>query len=170
MVIYVKDGVFRDSRKFLKTQDGRTIFGAQPEDWLAEGWEEYILPEPEESTPEEIKQQILENLEEYYNSEVRGFETSRGVVVLNGSERLELRNQLERAKSRGKEEYLYEGERYSIGFFLDFLDNLEDIEFDNDQVLETHKINIENLGTIEDLENYDYTRDFTARLALVSDI
>ena len=58
--MWIKNGIInRDN--ILHCEDGRTIIGARTDQWLAEGWEEYTIPQ----TPvEEIQQDPIEELQQ----------------------------------------------------------------------------------------------------------
>lgn len=59
--MYIKNGII-NSLPILKCEDGRTIINPKHEQWLAEGWQEFVIPQP---TAEEIERQnVLNEIEE----------------------------------------------------------------------------------------------------------
>lgn len=154
-MLYVKNGVFRDSKQYLETPDG-VIFNATPEQWEAEGWEVYVQPVQPVSeykrTLEEKKLDLLEDSKNFYET-VLDFPFSR-------EERLHYRELVEDLLAEGLVEVpIFESREDSINLqeFLDYLKDLNVLEYTCMQVYRDHRKNIERLATEEDVNNYDYT-------------
>lgn len=153
-MLYIKNGIFRDSKQYLQTSDGKIIYNASPDQWEAEGWKEYI-PESApnyQRTLEEKKLDLLEDAKNFYET-VLDFPFSR-------EERLHYRELVEDLLAEGLVEVpIFESREDSINLqeFLDYLKDLNVLEYTCMQVYRDHKKNIERLATEEDVDNYDYT-------------
>lgn len=156
-MLYIKDGIFRDSKKYLQTSDGRAVFNASPEQWEAEGWEVYV-PKPEpirEKSLEEKKQDLLEDAKNFrraifnvpYSKEERAYYRILAEDLLEqGETKATLFDDTE------QEVDLQE----AVGYFK----ALNIIENQITKVLNLHLNAIEKLETEEDINNYDYTTGY----------
>lgn len=156
-MLYIKDGIFRDSTKYLKTSDGRTIFNASREQWEAEGWKVYV-PEPvpvEEKTLEDKKLDLLED--------ARNFKESVMEIRMSREDRVYLRQLAEDLLAEGIQEAQVFDDRddfIHLPSFLDWLKDLNVLEYTYRTVLQNHLDAIKKLETEEDVDNYDYTTGY----------
>lgn len=156
-MLYIKDGIFRDSKKYLQTSDGRTIFNAHPEDWEAEGWKVYI-PEPQPVYVGTVEEQKLDLLEDAKNFKEAAFD-----VPYSKEERAYYRQVAEDLLEQGEREaFIFEEEDTPV-YLPDFVKYLKDLNIVENQfktVLYEHLSNIKELKTEEDINNYDYTTGY----------
>lgn len=157
-MLYKKNEIIKDSNAVLQTGDGRTIFNATQEQWEAEGWtlcEPEIVPIPE-PTFEEKKQSLIE--------EARNYKDSLGIPY-SREERVALRQITEDLAEAGytSAPILEDSEDYfDLNDFLRYLKSLNVYEIECKRVLEDHIAAIDLLGTEEELENYDFTLNYSA--------
>lgn len=151
-MLYIKDGILRDSSKYLQTEDGRTIFNASPEEWQAEGWVPYV-PEPEpvyEKTIEDLKQELKQDAESYMYSNLE--------MPISREERTHLRllarDLLENGYSEAR---IFQDENIDLLEFIRYLKELNLVEYQCQETLRSHLKTIDRLETEEDIIKYDYT-------------
>lgn len=155
-MLYIKNGIIRDSSKTLQTEDGRTIFNAPQEQWEAEGWvvcEPEIVPEPV-LTFEDKVQALIEEARAYRDSIE---------IPYSREERVALRQMTEDLLEAGYESapILEDREEHiDLTQFTAYLKALNVVEIESRKVLEDHISAIELLSTEEELENYNYTENY----------
>lgn len=163
-MIYVKNGELRDSKKFLKTEDGRTIFNAKPEQWAAEGWVEY-KPQEEAKvlklTPslEDVRERLLEECRQFYENEVLKFKNYDKLEWIPAADRVVYVKVLEDALTF-ESVVTYEGKEYYIPDILTFFKKLNIYEIQAREVRERHLSALNSYASVEDLENHDFTAGY----------
>ena len=173
-MIYVKNGELRDSKKFLKTEDGRTIFNAKPEQWAAEGWVEYNPQEEAKViklTPslEDVQENLISECEAYYDSSVLKF-WFKGQVEqewIPAQDRVTYIKVLEDVLAADPSNSVLFWKNYVLDAkeCLEFLKRLNVYEFNSRNVKENHIRNIRAAKTIEEVEKYDITKDYPTALS-----
>lgn len=157
-MLYIKNGILRDSKKYLQTSDGRTIFSAHPEDWEAEGWKVYV-PELQPVYKRTLEEQKLDLLEDAKNYKEAAFN-----VPYTKEERAYYRQVAEDLLADGEvEAALFDEEPDKIvdlAEFVNYLRDLNIVENKFKKVLANHLAAIEKLETEEELDNYDYTTGY----------
>lgn len=159
-MIYVKDNVFRDSKKFLRTADGRTIFNATPEDWLAEGWVEYV---PEEHSSES-KGKPIEELKEDISNDARNYRNTNFEISTSRENRMYLRLLAEDLIAAGYSSARIFDDRedeVDLKKFIDFCKEANKVEYSWKMTLVKHLENISNLKNEADIKKYDYTTGYS---------
>lgn len=153
-MLYIKNGIFRDSKKFLQCADGRTIFNATPEQWEAEGWKVYI-PEPEP-----VYEKTLEEMKEDLAADARNFMESTLELPISREDRTHLRILAQDLLEEGIEEAkIFEDEdRYvNLKDFIEYTKKLNVVEYQWRETLNEHLHNIKLLETEKEIDRYDYT-------------
>lgn len=157
-MLYVKNGILRDSSKYLQTEDGRTIFNASSAQWQAEGWKPYV-PDPEpvyEKTVEDLRQELKQDAESYMLSNLE--------LPISREERTHLRILAQDLLEAGYIEARIlqdENEKIDLLEFVDYLKALNRTEYFWKETLRGHLANINRLDTEEAVERYDYTTGYT---------
>lgn len=154
-----------------KLSNNKIFTGIPNEEQLAEwGFKEIIYPEPSE---EDLLNQAIENklfeLQQYDASpEVNGFFINGGELWLDSSLRQQLRTSIESYKALGQSEVTkyFNGNKFTftIEQWELMLNNLEVYASEALNVTETHKINIQKLTSIKEVNNYDFTKNYPTKL------
>ena len=168
MVRYIKNGKVVSGYK-LEKADGTIVLNAPEEMWLEEGWQKveqltnidlgYNAP-----SFEELKQDILNECETYY-------ETTVCEVMFNGEllwvpieTRTAYRLLLEDVKASGEETVEFKGVTLPIDQALAALASINAYCYQVSKVYNSHVAAINNLSTIQELEQYDYTANYPDNL------
>lgn len=139
----------------------------QLESW---GFEEYIEPEP---TPEQLLQRAksakIAELEAYDASDaVNSFSVDSKDMWVPADKRAVLRTSIEAYKALGAESItkVWEGQEYTfpITAWDTMLNQVEVYASECFNQTQRHKAAIEALGTVEDVEGYDFTEGYPERL------
>ena len=181
--LYIKDGQIKTrsqivikSQRTIKDKDGNekvvgtNTFNPSEELILANGWEKYETPQ---LTEEEIfqieKRNILTEIQLYDVSiEVNGFYINDIQLWIDRSEREALTRRFNIELNKGKTNTTLW--KNGIQFILDIntaLQMLDELEYyaiqcyDNTQ---HHLVNVSNITTMEELENYDYRSGYPEML------
>lgn len=158
-MLYTKNGVLKDSKTRLDTEDGRSIFNPSPEDWLSEGWKEYV-PQPvvEESleiTLEEERENLLADAENFHNSIQ---------VPISSEERIFLRFLVEDLLEDGQQEQelTFNGRTVFVDLkkFLAYLKKINLVEHQHEINLHQHLHEIKLLESKKQIARYDYTTGY----------
>lgn len=167
---YTKDGVIRQASKIVINKDGFVTTNPTEEMILADGWVEYIKPEP---TPEQLlaraKRDKKAEIEEYdTSSEVDGFYIGETLLWLPLEKRTGLKLRFEAEKASGKTETtLWEnGVQYPLSLetatqMLYALEVYASMCYDNTQA---HLATIDAMTSVEEVENYDHTSGYPEKL------
>lgn len=132
------------------------------------GWVIYVEPEP---TLEYIKQIKLQEIDTYdHSEEVNSFLLNGNPVWLNKADRVGLMNSINIEKMAGKETSTLWFNNVVINIAceqaIQMLAALELYALECYNITATHKFNVGNLKTKEDVENYDYTKDYPQKLEI----
>lgn len=165
-----KEGAVYDGGVLL--HDGQRIFNPTEEDLLAAG---YAPCAPAVSQPsavdvlEEAKSSKLKALDAYDSSEaVNSFTIGGQAMWLTVDERQQLATQISANEAVGRESMTrwFGGQEFTfpISAWKQMLVALEVYAGDAINVTESHKAAINNLNTIEEVDEYDFTAGYPARL------
>lgn len=157
-MLYIKNGILRDSKKYLQTSDGRTIFSAHPEDWEAEGWKVYV-PEPQPVYERTLEEQKLDLLEDAKNYKEAAFN-----VPYTKEERAYYRQVAEDLLEENEQEIaLFDDEPdkiVNLFYAVEYFKTLNVLENQFKKTLAKHLEAIQNLTTEEEVRTYDYTTGY----------
>lgn len=162
---YCKTIVLEQSHNGIKSY--HTILHPTEEQILAAGWEEYIAPLEEQLRI--AKQEKIEQLEQYdASANVNEFTINGSAMWLDHNVRQQLKTSVEAYATAGAEtvtkifnetEYTFTPEQW-----LQMLVLLEIYASDALNNTERHKIAINALTTLEEVEDYDYTTGYPTKL------
>lgn len=161
---FIKDGVINDG-SFLTTVDGTDIFNPSYEDFLDNGWEEYVeenLPAPKVKL-DDAKQEVIIELENYFKSSaVSGFYLDNRLFEIPPvQDRVNFKIHLQVCKEKGIEKnFNVKGTYLTVDQALDILDHLIVYMTEAYRIYLEHIENIKNLSYEVDVRLYDFTRDF----------
>lgn len=161
-MLYIKDGIFRDSKKPLVTLTGITIFNAPQEQWEAEGWKEYIPELEVQSTSREEKS--LEELQEDLIQDAKDYMSSTLEIPISREERTRLRILAEDLLEEGVTQAKILDDRdeyFDLNEFIKYLKKLNVVEYEWKLTLEDHILAIELLETRNEIDRYDYTLNYS---------
>ena len=180
---YIKDGQikFRNQivlhgTRTIKGKDGKEkevktqIINPKEEMLLADGWEEYVIPEPTaEEILERAKRDLRFDIERHDSSpEVNGFYIQGEEIWLDKSTRAGLMLRFQSEQATGKESTIlwYGGHQYELTLALAFqmlysLEVYASACYDNTQ---QHLAAVNALETIEAVESYDYRVGYPEKL------
>ena len=153
-MLYIKNGIYRDSKKFLQCEDGRTIFNASPEQWKAEGWKEYV-PEPEPVYEKTFEEKQLDLIED-----ARNFKMSLADIPYSREERTFYRQLAKDLLEEGLTEAQIFDENdtnYNLEAVVKYFRDLNIFEYECRNILQVHISAIKEIKSDEELDNYDYT-------------
>jgi hypothetical protein len=120
-------------------------------------------------TLESVKQKKLGQLSAYDNSDaVNSFTIGDESMWLTPQQRQQVSMQIQANEDLGREEMTkwFNGKQFTFTLFKwrQMLSSLEVYAGDALNATEMHKANINNLNTIEDIQNYDYTVGYPEKL------
>jgi hypothetical protein len=165
--------VRRTKGQIVIVKDGMQTINPSEEMILADGWEVYTPPTPEPPTEEQLleraKTVMKANIMDYDSSEeVNQFMIGEIPMWLDKVTRtgLMLRFQAEQASGKTETTLWHEGNSFVLNLekAMQLLYGLEVYAsacYDNTQI---HLTNVDNLLTIEDINNYDYTSGYPDKL------
>lgn len=180
---YVKeiDGntVIKTKKEIVIRKDGRVTYNPTEDMVLADGWVEYIIPEPK-PIPEEvlIKQAKLRKIDEINN-----YDSSKDVNICyisksgntipywaNKSERSSLKSAIHDCIAMGRETYRLDLREFGVSVdincekLLQMLSALEVYAIDCYNKTTDHIYAVNNLTTVEEIEEYDYRVGYPEKL------
>lgn len=167
---YIKDGIIKTRNKIVVKKDGRQYINPTEEILFADGWVEYVIPEP---TAEELlqraRQRKVREIERYDSSnEVNQFFVSEIPVWLDKATRagLLLRFQAEKAQGLIFTALWYNGVQFPLSVdnaiaMLYAIELYASACYDNTQ---RHLAAVNALTTIEEIEAYDYKVGYPQQL------
>lgn len=172
---YTKDGVTKYASEIVITKDGMTTTNPTEEMILADGWVEYIEPEPtpapektEEEKLEKAKKDKKHNAKYYGGTPVDGFYIGETRLWLPLEKRTGLKLRFEAEKASGKTETTLwdNGIQYPLNIetaikMLYALEVYASMCYDQTQ---THLAAIDALTTVEEVESYDHTSGYPEKL------
>lgn len=167
---YTKDGVIRQANKIVINKDGFVTTNPTEEMILADGWVEYIKPEP---TPEELLALALRDKRRNIgcydkSSAVNQFYISDTPMWLDKETRTGLKLRFEAEIAMGKTDTTLwaDGVQYPLSLetaiqMLYALEVYASQSYDNTQA---HLAAIDALMTVEEVEAYDHTSGYPEKL------
>lgn len=170
MKLYIKDDIIKARSKIVIVRDGMQTLNPSEEMILADGWVEYVTPEP---TPEELLAEAKKNLRSsisFYDSseDVNGFYMQGKEMWLDKATRagLMLRFQAEQAMGKEITTLWYDNSQYELPLASAFqmlyaLEVYASQCYDNTQ---RHLAHVDALLSIEDVENYNYQDGYPDKL------
>ena len=159
---YIKDNRIKFRSDIIIRKDGKQIINPTHEQILADGWEEYVTPEP---TAEELlaraKANKIREIEAYdKSSAVNSFFYGDVAFWLDRDTRVSVRSTAEIMKEMGKQTMtLWLGDvnvTLAPEQVLQMLAVLEVYALECYNTTAEHKSAVNNLATIEEVEAYDY--------------
>jgi hypothetical protein len=178
---YIKDGKIKTrnqivikGQRTIKDKDGNdkvvttNTYNPTEEVLFADGWVEYVTPVYEPTIEDYRKRKKDEILRYDSSDEVNAFYIQGKKVWLDKATRagLMLRLQSEIAAGREKTTLWYDGKHYELPLSA-AMQMLYAIELYASQcydVTQAHLAAIQELQTIEEIESYDYTQGYPAKL------
>jgi hypothetical protein len=168
--LYKKDGKIKQRKHIVLYYEDRQVFNPSEEELLENGWEKYETPQPtEEELFEREKQNKLNEIQHYDSSrEVNNFYIDEYSVWLDKETRtgLTLRFNSELAAKHETTSLWYNNIKFTLPI-NDAIAMLYAIElyasacYDNTQ---QHIANVNEITTMEELENYDYRSGYPEML------
>lgn len=173
---YIKDGVIRDANKIVITKDGMTTTNPTEEMILADGWVEYVEPEPTpapEKTEEEklalAKRDKKRNITYFdKSSAVNQFYISDTPMWLDKETRTGLKLRFEAEIAMGKTDTTLwaDGVQYPLPLstavsMLYALEVYASMCYDQTQA---HLAAIDDLSTVKEVAAYDHTSGYPEKL------
>lgn len=173
---YIKDGVIRDANKIVITKGGMTTTNPTEEMILADGWVEYVEPEPTpapEKTEEEklaiAKRDKKRNISYYdKSSAVNQFYIADTPMWLDKETRtgLKLRFEAEIAMGKSDTTLWADGVQYPLSLetaiqMLYALEVYASASYDNTQA---HLAAVDAMTSVEEVEAYDHTAGYPEKL------
>jgi hypothetical protein len=168
--LYKKDGKIKQRKHIVLYYEDRQVFNPSEEELLENGWEKYELPQPtEEEIFQREKQNKLTEIQHYdVSNEVNGLYIGDNKLWLDRSERetLARRFNIELNKGKTNATLWKNGIRFTLDIdtAIRMLDELEYYAiqcYDNTQ---EHLVNVNNITSMEELENYDYRTGYPEML------
>lgn len=169
---YTKDNRIKFRSDIIIHKNGKQIINPPEEMILADGWEEYVTPEP---TAEELLAQAkaakIREIEAYDTSAaVNSFFYGNVEFWLDRDTRVSVRSTAEIMKEMGKQTMtLWLGDvnvTLAPEQVLQMLAVLEIYALECYNTTAQHKSAVNNLATIEEVEAYDYTQGYPQKINL----
>lgn len=173
---YIKDGKIKHRNQIIVRKNGKQIINPTEEMILEDGWVEYVLPE---LTDEQKLQRAINNklhdIEWYdssdeVNSCVISYMGQEMSYWANKTERSVLKTAIEDCLKVGRTIYRLDIRDLGISIpincelLLTMLSQLEVYAIDCYNKTTDHIYAVKNLTTIEDIENYDYKKEYPEKL------
>lgn len=167
---YIKNGIICDRDRIIIYKNKKQIIGASDQLLIEDGWKKYQKPEPtQEQLIANAKEELYNNILSYDSSEaVNEFSIHGDNIWLDKVTRSGLMLRLNAEKINGlKNTTLWYGNKsYTIALdtamqILYAIELYASACYDNTQ---KHLANIEDLETLEDIQNYDYTLGYPNKL------
>lgn len=167
---YIKDNKIINEGSPIKVGD-LIIYHPTAKVYADNGWEEYIEPEKEISI-DEVKQNKIIEIDTYdTSSDVNTFFINSEPMWLNKTDRMGLVNSTNMLKESGEETCTLwgNGTNHTIPCdnLLDMLRKLEIYALACYNTTAKHKIEINNLQTIEEINSFDITKDYPEKLNFI---
>lgn len=166
--IYIKGNIKKPRNQIIIIKDDVQIICPEHEQLIEDGWELYVTPEP---TIDQIKYNKIQEISYYDSSNnVNSFYLNGNNVWLNKADRVGLVNsiQIEKAAGREKSTLWFNGIKFEIecDTALQLLAALELYALECYNVTASHMANVQLLETLEEISNYDYTKDYPEKLII----
>jgi len=153
-----------------RLDDGRIFAGVPTAEQLAEwGFEPYVPPVPER-TLEVAKSEKIAEITAYDTSDaVNSFALGNATMWISRDDRVSIMNSTTILKNAGTETTTlwYGGQKYTLpcDTLIQMLSALEVYALQCYDVTEEHKVAVNALTTIEDVDAYDYTTGYPEKLS-----
>ena len=166
MKLYIKDDKIKNQNQIVLHKNGKQIINPSEEQLLEDGWIIYTAPE---KTIIDYKRDKIREIQYYdQSSEVNEFYINNIPVWLDKNTRAGLKLRFEAEIAIGKTDTVlwYEGQQFPLSL-QQAMQMLYAIEvyasncYDNTQ---KHMANVNALETIEDVESYNYHKDYPEKL------
>ena len=170
---YIKDGEIWDGISIV-LGDSR-IWNPSEEQLVAAGYTEYVEPEPTlEELIAEAKAEKIAAIEEYdVSAAVNEFILNGVTMWCDDAERTKLAKRFDTDEEDGfsTTKLIYDNVAYvlPIAQARVLLHRLESYARDCFDKTNEHKLNVANLTTLEEIENYDYTKGYPGKLEFAID-
>lgn len=160
---YVKNGVFATDSLII---DGRMVSNPTEDMLIKAGYTEYVEPA---KTLEEYKREKLSAITAYDSSDAVNSFTLGGIQMwIDFEERARIRQSIDAYRNVGKTEMTkwFNGKSftYPLDTWQAMLDKLSVYASEALNVTEQHKAEVKALTTVEDVEAYDITKGYPAKL------
>ena len=163
--LYIKDGNVVVKSQIVIERDGLCYYCPHHDMLLEEGWEVYVPT----ITLEQVKANKINEINSYDTSiEVNEFFVNGMSMWLTREERIVIKDRFAREIEAGitKTKLRYRGLSIELDpvtgvYMVNAISSYADACFD---VTEDHKLNVENLDSIEAVEAYDYTIGYPDKL------
>lgn len=161
--------------RFATTQSkviikGKWVINPTEEMLLVDGWHKYVAPTPTK-TIDSVKALRLSEVDNYDTSEeVNSFVLNGNVVWISKADRVGLMNSINIEKIAGRDTSTlwFNGVKLVVNIdqAIQLLSMLELYALECYNVTASHKANIEQLTTIEEVEAYNYTIGYPEKLVI----
>lgn len=160
----ILDGKHQIATNVIEFEE-RQIINPTHEQMLLAGWEVYNEDVMEADPLEIAIINKIQEIEDYDNSiSVNSFTVDGEVMWIGFEERQRLRSSIDAYKSIGKDKMTkwHNGKKfdYPISTWEYMINALSVYSSEALNITEQHKINVRSLKTIEDVNNYDYTKNY----------
>lgn len=168
---YIKNNQIKPQQRIIVSAGGKQVINPSEEQILADGWVEYI-PQVAESivdTLQSIKENILKDIERYDKSvNVNLFYVNGESTWIDRDTRVSLMNSTIILKNANQETTTLWLNNIpfviSCELLIQMLQILEIYALQCYNVTEQHKANINNLTSIEEIQNYDFKLNYPEKL------
>ena len=174
MKLYEKiiDGktVIKSRNKIIITKNGLSTYNPTEEMIFADGWVEYVTPEPtEEELLDKTRENKLREIKRYDSSPaVNEFTIAEMPVWLDKSTRVGLKLRFDAELASGKKETVlwYDGMQFPLDLqmAIQMLNAIELYASACYDMTQQHLANVSNLETIEEVQSYDYRTGYPEKL------
>jgi hypothetical protein len=171
--------VIKTQKEIVIRKDGRVTYNPTEEMVLADGWVEYVAPEPQ-PIPEEVlikraKSRKVDEINEYDSSKevnICYIKTSLDTIPYwaNKTERSSLKSAIQDCIAMGRETYRLDLREVGVSVdincekLLSMLSALEVYAIDCYNKTTDHIYAVNNLTTVEEIEAYDYRVGYPEKL------
>lgn len=165
---YIKDNKIKLANQIVVKKNKKQIINPKESDIIEDGWTEYIVPEPTEEETLNIKKNDKKHDIEFYEDSLKG-------IIIDGEEvqvdtetmnKMTFRVMAESAMNKNKTSLWFNGKEYSIKVkdAMELLYNMQVYFGELFDVANNHKLNIENLENIDEIESYDYMNGYPEKI------
>lgn len=165
---WIKDGRIWNGSHV--TIGNSTVWNPTEDQLIEAGYREYVKPEPTlEELIVKVKAEKIAAIEEYdVSSDVNEFTLNGVAMWCNDAERTKLAKRFDTDEEDGfsTTKLIYDNVVYvlPIAQARVMLHSLESYARDCFDKTNEHKLNVANLTTLEEIENYDYTKGYPTKL------
>lgn len=164
--LYIKDGIKKYKNEIVLIKDGFQIINPSHDLLIEDGW---IVYKDEPKTLEQLKLEKIQEIIVWDKSlEVNSFILNGESVWLNKADRIGLMNSIQIEKNVGKtiSTVWFNNKKFNIDCdrAIALLSILELYALECYNVTESHKYNVNNLQSEEEINSYDYTDNYPDKL------